>query len=127
MANTITIPFIGIPGPPGAGALTAMTDTASGTVQALTGAYVPVDSRTAQVTVQTPLVPTDGAVFVVADVYGQSAVRPILITAQGIGITIADPSWSGVGSLYGATATIRQQSAVQTWRYSSAAQQWRFA
>jgi hypothetical protein len=114
-------------GPPGPGALTALPIAipSSGAVQAIAGSFVPCDVRTGQVPVLTPLNPTEGTLFAVADTFGMAgAPYTVLVTAQGAGVTICNPSWNGSGSPYGAIATLQTPLAVQRWRFYALTSQW---
>jgi hypothetical protein len=82
--------------------------------------------RVGPVTVQFPLNPTDGALFAVSDIYGFSSTNPIRLQAEGVGVTIADPSSKGPGTTYGVLASLAGQLPQVTWRYSASSQQWRF-
>lgn len=130
MSNPITVPFVLTPGPAGPGFLATAADAVPGgnPTQIVAGTFVGADCRTGPVIMTAPVAPTDGQMFAVSDLYGQSSVSPIIVNSSGVGVTIANPSWSGVGSLYGASASMAQPGApVQVWRFNAATQQWRFA
>lgn len=128
MANNITVPFVMVPGIPGPGAFSAAADLvpAASPFQGVSGQLVPCDVRAGPVTVQFPVGPTDGALFAVSDIYGLSSVNPVRLVAEGVGVTIADPSSPGPGTTYGAVASLSGQLPQVTWRYSASSQQWRF-
>lgn len=117
VTSVFTLGVQGPPGPPGAGASLAGLALISANTTLVSGQFAPVDVRIASVTLTMP--PTvDGAICGLVDVFGQSALRPIVILANGAGVTIADPSNPGN---YGTTVHLAQQGATVWWLYCAAA------
>lgn len=117
VTSIFTLGVQGPPGPPGPGsALTGLT-LISTNITLVSGQFAPIDTRVASVTLTMPPA-IDGAIVGLVDVFGQSTLRPIVILANGAGVTVADPSNPGN---YGTTVHIAQQGATVWWLYCAAA------
>lgn len=121
---TVTVVTIGVQGPPGLGisfaGLTILTSAQSGAT--LTpNVMSPIDARGGTSVWMFP-VATDGMLVGVGDAYGASQLNPIQLVAQGVGVTIADPSIAGV---YGTTVHVAVSSfATFWWSYILTANKW---
>jgi hypothetical protein len=84
-------------------------------VQLPANSFQPCDVRTGPISLLTPLIPTEGALFAVLDAFGETTVNPISVTAQGAGTTIVNPAWNGTGSPYQASAVL--VGTLGVWRF----------
>lgn len=104
---------IGTQGPPGVGVSFGAISLVTASATLASGTYSPVDVRAGSIVLTLPPA-VDGSLVGVADVFGYSAINPIVVNAQGAGVLVADPSNPGA---YAASVHIAQQGQVVWWAF----------
>ena len=106
---SVTVPTAGI----------AVVLPSTGLFAAQPNSFVPCDTTAGQCLVQLPSTPADLTVVGLVDVSNAPGVNSILVEAAGVTpagvITTVDPSWSGVGSRYGATGRVQNNDGAPVW------------